>query len=61
LALSVDVSTHELLQACRPVWQPVVEQVPLEHTAVPVHVMPHPPQLLGSMLVGMQVPPQKAW
>jgi hypothetical protein len=35
--------------------------VPPEQAIAPVHTFPHPPQLLGSTLVGMHVPPQNDW
>jgi hypothetical protein len=58
--LSFAVST----QAPAHGWSPgkqLDSHAPPEHTLPPVHVTPQPPQLFGSWLTGMHLPPQKAW
>jgi hypothetical protein len=57
LSLSVFRSTQPFPQLSRPGRQ-VAEQVPAEHASAPVHFTPHPPQLFGSTVVGMQAPLQ---
>jgi hypothetical protein len=60
LALSELGSTHAPLHATSPgAHEP--EHTPLEHAVAPVQVMPQPPQLCPSLLVGMHWPPQKDW
>jgi hypothetical protein len=38
-----------------------VAHCPPEHAVAPVHAFPHLPQLFGSTLVGMHIPPQNDW
>lgn len=40
---------------------PMVTHCPAEHTVPPVHVMPHPPQFIGSVSRRVHKPPQSAW
>jgi hypothetical protein len=37
------------------------EHLPAEHVSLAAHLTSHPPQLSGSMVVGMHVPLQKDW
>jgi hypothetical protein len=59
-SLSLFGSMQAPAQGIRPDRQPE-EQALAEHTWAPVHLIPHPPQLLGSALVAMQTPLQRVW
>jgi hypothetical protein len=54
---SVEVSMHERLQLVRPAGHPARQAFPL-HTSVTAQALSQPPQLLGSLLSSMHVPPQ---
>jgi hypothetical protein len=59
-ALSFCVSTQAPAHAWSPGKQPD-SHAPPEHTWLAGHFTPQPPQLFGSWLTGMHVPPQRAW
>jgi hypothetical protein len=42
--VSVSVTTHEPLQSVVPAAHPVSLHIPLAHTSLPLHAMPHMPQ-----------------
>lgn len=59
-ALSVRVSTQLCEQAFKP-GRHSAEHAPPEQTSAALHVTPHPPQFLGSITVGVHVPPHCRW
>jgi hypothetical protein len=60
LPSSVRVSTQLWEQSVRS-GRHDVEQAPPEQTMPLLHFTPQPPQLFGSITVGMHVPPHSCW